>query len=209
MITCSPCVSKAGKVITTPPLWCLDHPGGGTWRWPRSLLTPNRAGPPPSTHQEREALWTGIAPRDKLAHSYLILCAPPRPRLAAGRACPPHRFRLAASRTPTTRARGQGLTPPRTSRGGGIAASGSARGSTGGGWDRHQSRSQKRPGKLSGTGWHASAATSPSPTSPGPGASWSCHARVPPQTLQSPTRTRCPTRARPHLVRALTTSDSR
>jgi hypothetical protein len=82
--------------------------GGG----PASFSGDTRAGPPPSTHQEREALWTGITPRDKLVHGFLIPCAPPRPRLAAGRACPPHHFRPSASRTPTTRAQGQGLTPP-------------------------------------------------------------------------------------------------
>ena len=93
--------------------------GGG----PASFSGDTRAGPPPSTHQEREALCTGITPRDKrVHHRFLIPCALPRPRLAAGQACPPHRFRLAASRTLTTRAQGQGLTPPRTSRGDGIAA---------------------------------------------------------------------------------------
>jgi hypothetical protein len=200
--------SREGHVHAV--IWCLDHPGDGAWRWPR-FSGDNPAGPPPSTHQEREALWTGITPRDKLVHGFLIPCAPPRPRLAAGRVCPPHRFRLAASRTPTTRAQGQGLTPPRTSREGGTAASGSARGSTRGGLGHHQSRSRKRPGRLFSTGSPASAATSPSPTSPSPGASWSCHAKAPPQTqtLRSPAPTRCPTRARPHPVLVLTTSDSR
>jgi hypothetical protein len=64
------------------------------------------------TRQIKEVpLWTGITPRLKRVCGCLIPCSPPRFRLAAGRAAP-HRFCLAASRIPTTRARGQGLTLP-------------------------------------------------------------------------------------------------
>jgi hypothetical protein len=84
-----------------------------------------RAGPPPSTHDE-SGRRHGPRPETSDSPGAWITRAPPRPRLVASRAS--HRFRPAASRTPTTRAQGQGLNSPRTGGGGGIASHDSAGG---------------------------------------------------------------------------------
>ena len=94
--------------MSTPALFASNLRVAVTWRQPRfsgGHTARGRRLPHPTN--QGGPLWIGITPHSERACGCLTLYSPTRLRLAAGRAAP-HRFRLAASRTPTTQTRSQG-----------------------------------------------------------------------------------------------------